>query len=300
MRNHFIIGTRGSNLALIQTEVVRRAIRKHFPEIRLEVKVLKTLGDRRPELDLLTNQGKGIFCGEIEQALLNQEIDLAVHSVKDLPGELPPGLVLTAFLKREDPREVLVGRDGLKLMELPDGAVIGTSSVRRLLQLKAKRPGLRFEPIRGNVETRIRKVMDGQYDATILALAGIRRLGLKDRITEYFAVPEMVPAPGQGCIGVEIRVQDHELIKYLQPINDPVTASEISAERAFLRRMGGNCEAAAGAYARNEQGIIEMLGLFGRPDGLMITDHVIGPENAAEDLGRELAERLLQVGEYTC
>lgn len=296
MRTPFIIGTRGSNLALYQTELVRREIQKHFPEIRLEVRILKTLGDRRPELNLLTNQGKGIFCGEIEAALLNQEIDLAVHSVKDLPGDLPPGLILAAFLKREDPREVLVSREGLQLMELPEGAVIGTSSIRRLLQIKAKRPDLIFEPIRGNVETRIRKVLDGQYDATVLALAGIRRLGLEDRITEFFAISEMIPAPGQGCIGVEIRADDHELFQYLQTVNHPATASEILAERAFLREMGGNCEAAAGAYAKNQRGIIEMIGLFGRPDGLMKTEVMIGPEQNAEDLGRRLAEKLLQGG----
>jgi hydroxymethylbilane synthase len=294
MRNHFIIGTRGSNLALYQTELVRREIYKHFPEIRLEVAIVKTLGDRRPELNLLMNQGKGIFCGEIEEALRNREIDLAVHSIKDLPGELPPGLILAAFLKREDPREALVSREGLKLMELPGGAVIGTSSIRRLLQLQAKRTDLCFKPIRGNVETRIRKVLDGQYDATVLALAGIRRLGLEDRVTEWFAIPEMVPAPGQGCIGVEIRAGDTELVQYLQPVNDPVTASEILAERAFLRRMGGNCEAAAGAYAKNKHGIIEIFGLFGTPDGLMNTEAMIGPEQNAEDLGWRLAEKLLQ------
>lgn len=287
------IGTRGSKLALYQVEQVRQSLKKYYPQIDSVVKIYKTLGDHRPDLDLLTNQGRGIFCGEIERALREREIDLAVHSVKDLPGEMTPGLCLAAYLKREDPREVLVSKDGLGLAELPGGARVGTSSLRRLLQLRSLRPDLNFVPIRGNVETRVAKVQAGDYDATILALAGLRRLGMESYISEYFAVTEIIPAPGQGCIGVQIRAADQALVQLLERLNDPATACEVRAERAFLTRMGGNCETTSGAYAKLEQGVLTIRGLLGDSNRPLRTAVLSGKPDDAERLGRSLAEELL-------
>lgn len=293
MNRSLKIGTRGSKLALWQTEYVRASLKRVFPELECTVHCIKTLGDRQPDLNLLENQGKGVFCSELEQALQRGEIDLAVHSVKDLPGQLADGLVLASFLKREDPRETLVARDGLSLSDLPPGAVIGTSSIRRQVQLANIRPDLRFEPIRGNVETRIRKVLDGQYDATILALAGLRRLGLEHYITQVFELSEMVPAPGQGCIGVEIREDDGELAALLRQISDVETETVVRAERAFLKGMGGHCRLPYGAYGVLKEGELELTGMFGEREYLsMMTLKAMPAE--AEILGARLAEALLE------
>lgn len=292
----YVIGTRGSKLALFQTNEVCRMIYDKAPEVNLEIEIVKTLGDRKPDLNLLTSESKGIFCSDIEKALINGEIDLAVHSIKDLPGFLPDGLVLAAYLEREDPREVLVSREGLKLMELPVGARIGTSSVRRLIQLRNKRPDLVYLPIRGNVETRIHKVMTGDYEATILALAGIRRLGLEEMISEYFPATEIIPAPGQGCIGVEVREKDGKLRELLGTINHEATAAQVLAERTFLREIGGNCETAAGIYSQIRQGMLELTGLSGKADGQLKKAFVYGAPDEPEALGIELAKRLLETG----
>ncbi|HYH03474.1 MAG TPA: hydroxymethylbilane synthase [Bacillota bacterium] len=293
MQRKLRIGTRGSKLALWQTEKVKGILLAAFPELPIEVITYKTLGDRHPELNLLQNQGKGVFCSEIEQALLNREIELAVHSVKDLPGELPEGLMLVAYLEREDPREVLIGWDGQTLENLVPGAVVGTSSIRRLLQLKRLRPDLEFAPIRGNVETRIRKVREGQYAATILALAGVRRIGLEEYISQTFELNEIIPAPGQGCIGIEICTADFKLQEMLHNLNHNTTEIAVRAERAFLRRMGGNCESASGAYARWVDGQIEMIGMYGRNAQNIVVKTIAGPAGEAEALGVHLAEGLL-------
>ena len=297
MQRKLRIGTRGSKLALWQTAKVKKNLQAAFPELQLEVVTYRTLGDRHPELNLLQNQGKGVFCSEIEQALLRREIDLAVHSVKDLPGELPEGLMLGAYLEREDPREVLISRDGQTLANLAPGAVVGTSSIRRLLQLQRLRPDLEFAPIRGNVETRIRKVREGQYAATILALAGVRRIGLEEYISQTFDLQEIIPAPGQGCIGIELCAADLELQELLHHINHRSTEMAVRAERAFLRRMGGNCESASGAYARWSGGQIEILGMYGKNAQDIAVKKLAGPSGAAEALGVRLAEELLNSAE---
>jgi len=297
MRDKLRIGTRGSKLALWQAERVQEALLTAFSELQFEIKIIKTLGDRLPELNLLDNQGKGVFCSEIENALLNQEIDLAVHSIKDLPGKLPPGLVLGGFLKREDPREVLITREGVTFGQLPAGARFGTSSIRRLVQLKQIRPDLEYAPIRGNVETRIQKVLDGQYDATILALAGIRRLNLEHCITQIFSLAEVIPAPGQGVIGVEVSEENTALVAMLAQITDRVTAYEVRAERAFLERMGGNCRSAYGAYAKWDDGLMEMRGLFGENEANLVVKQLVAPiSNVGEavKLGSKLATELLK------
>lgn len=293
MNRELIIGTRGSKLALYQTEQVRKSLMASFPELQIEVRIYKTLGDRNPDLSLLESQGKGVFCSELEHALLKSEIDLAVHSVKDLPGSLPDGLRLGGYLEREDAREVLVAREQLTLNELPAGARIGTSSIRRLVQLRNLRPDLAFQSIRGNVETRLKKVMDGQYDATILALAGLRRLGLENYITQTFKLDEIIPAPGQGCIGVEIRTTDPKLGALLSQITHHPTAVTVRAERAFLGRMGGNCRSAYGAYASLKAGYVELTGMYGETDVLAVKK-LKAPEEEAEILGIRLAEDLLK------
>lgn len=293
MNRRLTVGTRGSKLALCQTEQVKERLMRAFPNLQLEIRIYKTLGDRCPDLNLLDHQGKGVFCTELEQALVMNEIDLAVHSVKDLPGKLPEGLVLAGFLERSDPREALVARDGLKLSELPPGAVIGSSSIRRVAQLRQLRPDLKFQPIRGNVETRLRKVFDGQYDATVLAMAGLRRLGLEIHVTQVFEVDELIPAPGQGCIGVEIRESDRELGELLSRITHHPTAASVRAERAFLGRIGGNCRSPYGAYGFWNEGLIELTGLYGSSAGLVIKK-LTAPEDEAELLGVRLAETLLK------
>ncbi len=282
------IGTRGSKLALYQTEQVREGLIAAFPQLRIELTVYKTLGDRQPDLDLIANQGKGVFCSDLEQALVASEIDLAVHSVKDLPGALQPGLTLGAYLQREDPREVLVGRNGWDLATLPQGARVGTSSLRRLFQLRQLRPDLDFQPIRGNVETRVRKVVDGQYDATVLALAGLRRLGMEDCISQVFELSELIPAPGQGCIGVEVRSNNWSVLEKLTALNHVPTALMVRAERAFLRRLGGNCRSAYGAVARWHDEEVQLTGLY---NGLIrtLTNVAVNPER----IGNLLAEALL-------
>jgi len=292
MKRLLRIGTRGSRLALWQTEYVRNCLKTAFPELELTVHIYKTLGDRQPDLNLLENQGKGVFCSELERALEEGEIDLAVHSVKDLPGRLAAGLILAGFLKREDPRETLVARDGLDLDALPSGALVGTSSVRRQVQLANLRSDLRFEPIRGNVETRIQKVLDGQYDATVLALAGLRRLGLERHITQVFALSEMIPAPGQGCIGVEIREGDRALAELLQGISDSGTEAAVRAERAFLKEIGGHCRSPYGAYGVMEGDRFTLTGMFGEGCRLSVMTLTAAPPEA-EALGARLARMLL-------
>ena len=290
------IGTRGSRLALVQTEMVCARLRTFYPELDCEIVICKTLGDRHPELNLMENPGRGVFCGELENHLAHGEIDIAVHSVKDLPGELLPGLVLAGFLEREDPREALVSSNGLPLTRLPRGARIGTSSLRRLVQLKALRGDLEFKPIRGNVETRVKKVYDGEFDATILALAGLRRLGMEDVISEIYPIKLIIPAPGQGCIGMEIRENDLELQELLQRSSHPKTTLEIRAERAFLKRMGGYCDSAVGAIVQCMEPVLAMRGFYTSSAGEILIETVNGDINQPERLGVEVAERLLKRG----
>lgn len=294
MVSKLILGARGSKLALFQAEKVRRSLLGIRPELAVEIKIVKTTGDLQPQLNLLEAWGKGIFCAELERALLAGEIDLAVHSVKDLPGELPRGLVLGAYLEREDPREVLVSRHNLTLEQLPEGALVGTSSVRRLYQLKAMRKDLRFAPIRGNVETRVEKVREGLYDATVLALAGLKRLNLIDCITEYFPVERLIPAVGQGCIGVEVRSDATELLELLAAITHPDTAAAVRAERSFLKIMGGDCQRAVAAYAESQGGgRLKITGLVARNEEDMTVLDLTGTAEKPEELGAELARKFL-------
>ena len=244
----FIVGTRGSALALTQTGFVVEALQKAHTGLAIETRTIHTEGDRSAA-SLSEIGGRGVFVIEIERALLAREIDIAVHSLKDLPAEETPGLAIAAVYQREDPRDVLVTRTGDTLDRLPTGAVVGTGSPRRAAQIVAARPDLRIADIRGNVDTRLRKVEAGEYDATVLAAAGLARLGWLDRATQIFETVQMLPAVGQGALAVQTRADDAEAIAVVSAVDHEPTRAAVTAERAFERRLGGGCHAAIAAYA---------------------------------------------------
>ncbi len=243
----FIVGTRGSALALTQTGFVVEALRKAHPNARFETRTIHTEGDRSTAA-LSELGGRGVFVIEIERALLARKIDIAVHSLKDLPADETTGLTIAAVYEREDPRDVLVSREGLALDRLPSAAVVGTGSPRRAAQVVALRPDLRIADIRGNVDTRLRKVEDGEYDATVLAAAGLSRLGWLDRATQIFETDQMLPAVGQGALAVQTRTDDVDAVAAVSALDHAATRAAVTAERAFERRLGGGCHAAIAAY----------------------------------------------------
>ncbi|MEN3203282.1 MAG: hydroxymethylbilane synthase [Atribacterota bacterium] len=253
------VGSRGSVLALRQTQEVVERLSRVYQEVQWEVVPITTTGDRFPE-DPKTTFAKGMFVKEVEEALLRGIVDLAVHSLKDLPVDLPPGLAIFAVLKREDPRDVLLSRKGLPFAALPRGATIGTSSVRRKVQIEALRPDLEVVPLRGNVPTRIRKMERGEVDALVLAAAGLKRLGEEARIVEYFSPEVLVPAVGQGVIVVEGRAKD-PLESMVTVLNHKETAQAVEIERNFLRLFGGGCQIPVGALAVVENGWIRLFGM---------------------------------------
>ncbi len=285
-------GTRGSALALRQTELVIAALRDAEPGVDIEQVTVHTEGDRRRDLSLGQLGGQGVFVKDIEARLLGGEIDFAVHSLKDMPAELPASLTIGAVPPRADARDALAGRDGATLAQLPPGARVGTDSRRRAVQLLALRPDLTIESIRGNVDTRLRKVSDGNYDAAVLAFAGLERLGLGEHATQVFSLDEVLPAIGQGVLAVECRADDAELLALLQCIDDPDTHVTMTAERAFLRRLGAGCRLPVGAYAALEQGHLRLRGLVAGDDGAVQCDELSGPPENAEALGVALAEQL--------
>lgn len=296
------IGTRGSKLALGQTEQVVTELKRAYPEWEISLIRIRTKGDIFNDASFLQIGGKGLFVKEIEEALLSGEIDLAVHSMKDLPTELPPGLCLAAITPREDPRDCLLSREGLTLRELPSGALMGTSSLRRQAQLQYFRPDLRIKPLRGNLDTRIRKLTAEGLDAIILAAAGLHRLGMEDLITEYISPEICLPAAGQGCLGVEAREEDEEMRGALQILHHQESAFSILAERAFLRGLGGGCQIPIGALGQVEgewsacalhADRLHLSGMICDPGGRrLIREDLTGPAQEAEKLGEELAARL--------
>ncbi len=289
------IGTRGSPLALWQANHVRQLFES--AGIASELEVIRTSGDRLTNIPLAQIGGKGLFTKEIEEALLARRIDLAVHSLKDLPTQLPPGLVLGAVTQREDPRDALVSRSRQPLLELPGGARIGTSSLRRQVQLKRLRPDLVIEPLRGNLDTRLRKLDSGQYDAIVLAAAGLNRLGAFERVTQVFEPEEMIPAIGQGALAIEVRADDTRIRPLLSVVHHPDTATATSAERAFLQRLGGGCQVPIAAHARLRDDGLYLIGLVANPDAsVMVRGSRAGPEEEAAALGAALAEELLARG----
>ncbi|RUM88014.1 MAG: hydroxymethylbilane synthase [Thermodesulfatator sp.] len=296
MKKVFRVGTRGSKLALRQTEWVLSRLKEYFPEVHFETVILKTKGDKIQDVPLARIGGKGLFVKEIEEALLRRDIDFAVHSLKDVPSELPEGLYLAAFPPREDPRDTLVSRVDGGLADLPHGARVGTSSLRRAAQLRHRRPDLEILPLRGNVDTRLRKLFEGQYEAILLAEAGLRRLGVSVERTPL-PVEEFLPAVGQGILAVEAREGDKDLAGLLAPLNHEETSLCARAERAFLRRLEGGCQVPLAAHARLRNGLLEIWGFIADPEGRRFYRAVReGDPRKAETLGRTLAEDLLSQG----
>jgi len=307
-----IIGTRGSKLALWQAEWVKSELEKLYPGIEVELNKIKTTGDKILDVPLAKVGGKGLFVKEIEEAILRGEADIAVHSMKDVPTEFPDGLHLAVICEREDPRDAFIaGRKtaagNSKFMDLKKGAVVGTSSLRRSCQLLNIRPDLKIEQLRGNLDTRIRKLDEGQFDAIILAAAGIKRLGWADRITEILPPDASLPAIGQGAVGIECKSGDEEINRMIAPLNHPETAICVRAERAFLKKLEGGCQVPIAAYARlkNRKGgmpdetsqAIVIEGLVGNLDGdVIIKESIEGSPEMAESLGLALAEKLLSRG----
>jgi hydroxymethylbilane synthase len=290
------IGTRGSKLALAQTAWVKAQIEERYPNVRIETVLIKTSGDRFNETNIRAIGGKGLFTKEIEDALLSEEIDLAVHSMKDLPTELPAGLTVTAIAKREDPRDVLVSAHGTRLNQLSPGARIGTGSLRRTAQILHYRQDLSVMPIRGNVDTRLNKLDWGEFDALVMAAAGLKRIGREEKITEYISNEICLSAAGQGALGLESR-QDDPIREQLSFLHDPVSFAEVSAERSFLQRLGGGCHVPVGASAIAEGEKLVLFGAIASPDGRSLyRGETSGSVVDANELGRELAERLLSQG----
>ncbi|HLJ62244.1 MAG TPA: hydroxymethylbilane synthase [bacterium] len=288
------VGTRGSRLSLRQTQLVVDALTQVHPAVTVETVIVKTAGDRAPDVPLERFDGVGFFAKELEAALAEGRCDLAVHSAKDLPTELHPALVLGAVLRRTEPRDVLISRSGAGLADLPAGARIATSSPRRTAQILAYRPDLVLVPIRGNVDTRLTKMARGECDAICLAGAGLVRLGWQDRITEWLPPEVMLPAPAQGALAVETRRDDGALRGLLAVLDDADTHEAITAERAFLARLETGCRAPAGALARVRDGRIALEGLIAREDGSAVRRHIAsGPVGAAQWLGTAVADQLL-------
>lgn len=296
MRHPLRIGTRGSALALWQAGWVKSRLEALRPGLTAEIVVIKTTGDKILDVPLARIGGKGLFLKEIEEALLAGSIDLAVHSLKDVPAEIPEGLLLAAIPPREDPRDAFISRTAATLQALPRGARVGTSSLRRQAQILHLRPDLQVIPLRGNVETRLRKLDEGVYDAVILAAAGLHRMGWPRRITAYCPPAEILPAIGQGALGMEARKDDAPTLALLGPLHDPETARCVLAERAFLRRLGGGCQVPIAGHAALHEGFI-LEGLVASPDGKqMIRQAITGPPSEGEALGVQLAERILRAG----
>ena len=296
MHNSLVIGTRGSQLALWQAQFIKDQLERLYPDLKVHLKIIKTTGDTVQDRSLV-GLGKGVFTKEIENALLAGDIDLAVHSLKDLPTELPPGLCITAIPTREDPRDVLITASELPLNDLLNGAKIGTTSPRRKAQLLHIRPGLQVVDVRGNVDTRLRKLHETDLDGIILAAAGIKRLGKSEVITQFFDVERMVPAVGQGALAIEAREADDRIEKLLAPLNDQETAAEITAERAVLENLGGGCQVPIGAYAKHVNGELSLISVVCHPEGaLRIVERAKGKLNAAQHLGEVVAEKLRESG----
>ena len=291
------IGTRASLLAVTQSTWVKDQIEHHHPDVRVELVKITTKGDKILDVPLARVGGKGLFVKEIEDALLENRVDLAVHSMKDVPTELPDGLEVAIVPPREIARDAFVSARYQRLAELPAGARIGTSSLRRKAQLAALRPDLAINDLRGNLDTRLRKLDEGQYEAIILAGAGLNRLGLQDRITTLFDPEEMVPAIGQGALGIELRGDDQRIRDLLSFLHHPDTADAVRAERAFLLRLEGGCQVPIGAHATIAGETLTLTGLIASVDGRQVLrEQQSGPRKQAERLGTELAETLLDRG----
>ncbi len=289
------VGSRGSELALWQAGWVKERLEAAGHTV--EIKIIRTSGDSRANASFVQSGIKGLFVKEIEEALQNGAVDLAVHSLKDLPLEQPETLVLAAFPPREDPRDALISRGGQRFAELPPAASLGTSSLRRQSQLHALRQDLRTIPMRGNLGTRIEKLDRGECDGLVLAAAGLHRLGLHRRIAQYFRPEDLCPAAGQGALAVEIRREDEQAEVAVHPLDHPATRQAVTAERVALRRLGGGCQTPIAAHARITHDWLQIIGVVATPDGTrLIRAQAEGAADAAETVGAELAIRLIENG----
>ncbi|RJP72045.1 MAG: hydroxymethylbilane synthase [Candidatus Abyssobacteria bacterium SURF_17] len=292
-----IIGSRGSKLAMTQTEWVRDRIKFFRPDLEFHIKKISTSGDKITDVPLAKAGGKGLFTKEIENELLSDDIDLAVHSMKDLPTELPKGLTIGVVPLREDARDVLVSRDNKKFRELPDDAVIGTCSLRRRAQLLAVRPGLQVTDLRGNLDTRLRKIAEGKFDAVVLACAGIRRLGRQEVIADVLDLDVMIPAVGQGALCIEIREGNPFVEELLRPLNHAETERAIRAERALMAELEGGCQVPVGGHARMEEGTLMLYGVVASLGGeRLVRAQDAGNPDEPEELGKRVAARLMMMG----
>ncbi len=297
MKPNYIIGSRGSELALWQTHHVKATLEKHFPDLKLEVKIIKTTGDKMLDVALAKIGDKGLFTKQIETALLSKEIDLAVHSLKDLQTVQPKGLIIGAVSKRELPNDVLISNKCRSIDELPEGAKVATGSLRRKSQLLHYRPDLRIFEIRGNVPTRLAKFEESDLDAMILAYAGVHRLKLDAYIAEIIPFETMLPAVGQGAMAVEIREDDADLRKILKILNDEETEICVTAERAFLRNLEGGCQVPIGANAILKNGEIYLEGMVGNLNGTVNwREKIVGAKDDAKNTGERLAQILINKG----
>ena len=297
----FVVGTRGSRLALVQTDITLAALRAAHSTATFETRTITTSGDKSTA-SLSEIGGRGVFVIEIERALLAGDIDIAVHSLKDLPSEETPGLAIAATLTREDPRDALVSRNGETLAGLTTGATVATGSPRRAVQVLAARPDVKVSDIRGNVDTRVRKVQDGEYDAVVLAAAGLKRLGWLEWASQIFESEEMLPAVGQGALAVQVRSDDAKTLELVAAANDPVTRAAVTAERAFEQRLGGGCAAAIGAYgtlghgASDGRAPLRLRAMVGEVGGRILRAEMEGVASEADMLGVRLAEFLIGQG----
>ncbi|TCS83472.1 hydroxymethylbilane synthase [Tepidibacillus fermentans] len=292
-----IVGSRRSQLALVQTEWVIQQLKTFYPDVQFEIKEIVTKGDKILDVTLSKVGGKGLFVKEIEQALLDSEIDFAVHSMKDMPAQMPKGLTLAAVPKREDPRDCLISRHNYTIDTLPKGAKVGTSSLRRAAQILAYRNDLKIESIRGNINTRLIKLESEGLDAIILAAAGLHRMGWNERITQYLDPMISIPAVGQGALGIQAREDDGNILQMLAKIDHPSTRTLVSAERAFLHRLQGGCQIPIGAYAKWKDDKIYLVGLVASVDGETVLKYQDnGTKDEAIALGIRVAEHLLEMG----
>ena len=297
MRKTLKIGTRGSLLALAQSTMIKNQIEQEHPGVSVELVIIVTKGDKILDVPLAMVGGKGLFVKEIEEALLADEVDLAVHSMKDVPSDLPESLHIGIVTRRENPHDAFISNIAKSILELPANAKVGTSSLRRKAQLINLRPDLVIEDLRGNLDTRLRKLDEGRYDAIILAAAGLNRLNLANRATAYFSEQEMLPAVAQGAVGIELRKNDTELLAGLAFLDDRDTAVAVTAERGFLRRLEGGCQVPIAGFATLKDGVLALTGLVASVDGSkMIKKSANGSPADAEKLGIALAEELLAMG----
>ena len=292
-----VIASRESMLAMWQAEHIKGRLKALYPDCEVEILGMTTRGDQILDRTLSKIGGKGLFIKELEQALQDDRADLAVHSIKDVPMELPEGFALAAIGERASPFDAFVSNQYSRLEDMPEGAIVGTSSLRREAQLRAKFPHLSIKPLRGNVQTRLSKLDNGDYDAVILAAAGLQRLGLDGRIREILSPADSLPAAGQGALGIEIAARRTDLADILRPLNHEETAACVTAERALARALGGSCQVPLAAYCVMEDGLLTLNGLVGHPDGSVIIEaSAQAPAAYADALGRAVAKRLADDG----